>query len=223
MLTTGQPQFNRCFTNDHRLHVTSVLTAAVVGFLSGCILHGVFAHKPVFFTDAIALLVTSITAAILTSVWVLRTPQNTPRKDLQPCPPHGSGVWEQRRLVEERDTPTNLKPDPPLNLPGLMVTAQNSDSLARKISETLGSNLRDLKTRGQKLPWLLNVSRVALRMWTDGEIKVKVCSSTQFMESGLRDLRSFSTSENDTLSVTTSGVSEGHLGFPEWESIMSNL
>ena len=67
-------QFNRCFTANAQHHIVSILLSAAIGFVTGCILH-VVRSPPLFFTDVIALDVSAVTAAILTSVWVFRGPQ----------------------------------------------------------------------------------------------------------------------------------------------------
>ena len=62
-------QFNRCFTTNVRCHVVSLLTSAIIGFAVGCALHVVYKESPPLYLDVIALNTSSVTAAILTSVW----------------------------------------------------------------------------------------------------------------------------------------------------------
>ncbi|KAK4208332.1 hypothetical protein QBC37DRAFT_453284 [Rhypophila decipiens] len=63
-------QFNRCFTTNARYHVISLLFSAAIGFVTGCILHSIYRDSPPMYLDALALITSSFSAAILTSVWV---------------------------------------------------------------------------------------------------------------------------------------------------------
>ncbi|KAM7186124.1 hypothetical protein V8F20_011530 [Naviculisporaceae sp. PSN 640] len=72
-------QFNRCFTTNVHHHVVSLLVSAAGGFITGCALHVVYKQDPPVYLDVVALNASSLLAAVLTSMWVLRGPSRQPK------------------------------------------------------------------------------------------------------------------------------------------------
>ncbi|KAK0644390.1 hypothetical protein B0T16DRAFT_495224 [Cercophora newfieldiana] len=205
-------QFNRCFTQDLASHAYSIIAAAMVGFLVGCILHNCIARDSLYFVDVISLDTTAITAAALTSIWALRAPSGT-EIEIPPTPkPTRQKVWCQPLLGVTRDGPHDVPPLPESNsfrsLPGVELPANMISAVSRALETGIASLHRQ-----HKIPSLsVKVFQACATMWQDGRIQVKVFSSLCFVDNGLSMKRSVSELQDGILSVKTA------VDFPEADS-----
>ncbi|KAK0616354.1 hypothetical protein B0T14DRAFT_458687 [Immersiella caudata] len=197
-------QFNRCFTRDLASHAASIIASAAVGFFAGCILHAFIPTEMTYFVDVVALDTAAITAAALTSAWVLMIPSmtkiETPPETQSSMPTPAIRVQPRLGFTQDDSSaePSIVKPRAPEDL----ADAQLSATSRSEITRTLKAGAEKLRHRSS-IPYLtIDVFQTLVTMWERGCISLRLRSLSCFAEKGLSNIRSYSVLQDDILSVT---------------------
>jgi hypothetical protein len=161
------------------------------------------------YIDVLALLVASVTAAILTTIWVHRSPSSKlflPASDQ--LRPNGSIFHKQRKLGKESDRENSQSCS---SLPQPTTTPiRYGDN--QGVSEIITELLHLAKERpnhfAQGTSWSEKLIHTAIEKWIDGSITLVLSNRQHFIECGLEDYWSISEYVNGTLKVTAGFLDE---------------
>ncbi|KAK0701536.1 hypothetical protein B0T21DRAFT_417089 [Apiosordaria backusii] len=212
-------QFNRCFTTDPSSHLAAILVSAIFGFITGCMLHTVFHGNELFFTDAIALNVASLTAAATTSIWALYDFGRPKFKD-------GEGaVDEADTLVQPRlgAPPAMSEKTHWRDLPGTPIFTQATVGLPERVFAFLRSSLDQPSVNFDKAPWARQLLETTVQLWQDKQIQVNMCSRSAFIEGGFEDAVSISKQVGEIHYIDVAGLGEMDLGNEAWELLAAQI
>lgn len=197
------PQFNRCFTTSVRSHVMSIIFSAMLGFVVGCLLHGLFATAAFRYGNVLALDIASLVGAVLTCIWAWKDP------DLQPVPfasvtPEKDTlkIWSQGRLGVG-DTPQVSFNRPTLeNIIGIQITSSDNSAVAQRITELLTLAIERPNVFSSEITWSRKLIEKTIEIWLRGSIVITLASRQSFTEARLQDSWAISEYENGLLRVT---------------------
>ncbi|KAK4200751.1 family 4 putative glycosyltransferase [Triangularia verruculosa] len=212
-------QFNRCFTTDPSSHLAAILVSAIFGFITGCMLHAVFHGNELFFTDAIALNVASLTAAATTSIWAVYDFGRPKFKDGQ------GGVDEADTLVQPRlgAPPAMSEKTHWRDLPGTPIFTQATAGLPERVFAFLRSSLDQPSVNFDKAPWARQLLETTVQLWQDKQIQVNMCSRSAFIEGGFEDAVSICKQVGEIYYIDVSGLGEMDLGNESWELLAAQI
>ncbi|KAK4173728.1 family 4 putative glycosyltransferase [Triangularia setosa] len=213
-------QFNRCFTTDPSSHLAAILVSAIFGFITGCMLHTVFHGNELFFTDAIALNVASLTAAATTSIWAVFDFGRPKFKDGE-----GGAADEADTLVQPRlgAPPAMSEKTHWRDLPGTPIFTQATAGLPERVFAFLRSSLDQPSVNFDKAPWARQLLETTVQLWQDKQIQVNMCSRSAFIEGGFEDAASISKQVGEVYYIDVSGLGEMDLGNEAWELLAAQI
>ncbi|VBB79640.1 Putative Glycosyltransferase Family 4 [Podospora comata] len=212
-------QFNRCFTTDPSSHLAAILVSAIFGFITGCMLHAVFHGNGLFFTDAIALNVASLTAAATTTIWAVYDFGRPKFKD-------GEGrVDEADTLVQPRlgAPPATSEKTHWRDLPGTPIFTQATAGLPERVFAFLRSSLDRPSANFDKAPWARQLLETTVQLWQDKQIQVNMCSRSAFIEGGFEDAVSIGKQVGEIHYIDVAGLGEMDLGNEAWELLAAQI
>ncbi|KAK0615095.1 hypothetical protein B0T17DRAFT_657349 [Bombardia bombarda] len=215
-------QFNRCFTTNIKYHITSLLVSAAAGFITGCVLHGIYRDNPPPYLDVLALNVTAGMAAILTSLWAwkdysLVTPnQSSSGED-------NAKIWKQPTLARSDDPSMTYEVGLWRSLPGVLVASGQRTTVSQTIPEILRLSAKRPSQQAVAVPWATDLLEVASEMWKNNRIRVNLCSRSTFIDAGLENCISFSKLEDDVLFLTVGFLGEDELNSPSWQLLSAHI
>jgi hypothetical protein len=211
VLTIPLCKFNRCFTTNLRAHVMSVFFAGVCGFIVGCILHAIPTTASFVYNDVLALLVASLSAAILTTFWVHKSPHApTPSKPEKETKLKMSSFKSQTRIGAELSV-QHLSPSSPLPTSAMhQFISSDKSPVSRRISELLTLASEKPNFFASEATWSKSLLQTAVDRWTTGHIIVSLGNRQLFIECDVEDSWSISELENGVLNITV-----GFLSAPE--------
>ncbi|RDI83168.1 hypothetical protein Vi05172_g6780 [Venturia inaequalis] len=205
-------QFNRCFTTSPAGHVKSVFACAFAGLLVGILLHAIPASSAFRYSDVIALDVASVSAAVMTSLWVYRKPTadktslSTSSVELTPGRYHNQiriGVAKVNAISPEG---LRVKEDVKYT-----VSALDNTIVSRQITELLQFALDVPNNLSALEPWSSTLIRQTITMWCSGNIVISVASHQSFRARGLQDSWSISDNNKNCLHITAGFLDETEL------------
>jgi hypothetical protein len=175
----------------------SVFVAAIVGFAVGCFLHAMPVTSSFVYTDVLALGVASITATLLTTIWVfidpelqpLKSPSDTSGKDAQP-------LFSQDKIGTD---PCHTRLGGRITLStfvGPSVRSSDGSPVADMITQFLTMVSRrepDPMLFSSDIPWQRQVLETALEMWRADSVTIIQSSRQVFAQVGCE--KSWSLSE----------------------------
>ncbi|KAK3938628.1 putative glycosyl transferase [Diplogelasinospora grovesii] len=213
-------QFNRCFTTNVRCHVASTLSSATVGFLAGCVLHGLLPDDSsfLFFANVLALDIAAIMAAMLTSIWAWRDFTKIATEERVKVTSH---CWIQPRLCG----PDSLEETSQLqNPPATLITAKSPAFVAQRVPDLLRSGLKQQLLRHESaVSWWRPLLETALEMWLENRIHIMLTSRTNFLDGGLDNIISFSKLQDSTLQITVGLLGEEEMKLPSWQPLSAQI
>ncbi|KAK5662693.1 hypothetical protein OQA88_8609 [Cercophora sp. LCS_1] len=186
-----QTQFNRCFTLDLKAHVTSIIVAAAIGYLTGCVLHiSSIERTPMVYMDAIALCVSAVVAAILTTIWVFggatpATPLFRPRVD-----------EDDPKIVLGRPRITSL---PGITSPPVWAKVDGAPPTLAQVTRV--THLLNGTLDIPEPHWSTGVFELARTMWQSGRMRVNLCNRAALVDTGFQDFDSISRVEEGVLEL----------------------
>jgi hypothetical protein len=216
-------QFNRCFTTDVKSHVVSILCSAPIGFITGCVLHGVYRDNPFFYTDVIAMDVAAVSAALLTSIWVWKDFHFRESKGTVHATRSAEKCLKQPRLADAGFAGSKEEIVEWKALPGRSIKCETPVFLARRIEELLDLSVQEPNDNCSKAPWSLEVLEVAQEMWAAGKIVITLSTNGAFAEAGFDDAFSFSKYDGITLEITAGFLGETELHHSSWGPLHAYL
>lgn len=214
-------QFNRCFTTDVKYHTASILTAAAVGFVVGCTIHGIYGNDQPLLTDVIALNSASLLAAGLTTffVWKDLHIQKHSKNDQSA---NSSNCWTQPRLSNPSMAVSETAEVVPWkNVPGHKVAVDSSALISERIPELLQSSIAQPNQHAQNAAWSEDVLKVALEMWKAGRIELNISTRTDFIDMGFGSSMSFSRYDGDVLEISTGYLLDDEVDVPTWQPLLA--
>lgn len=176
----------------------SVFVGALVGFATGCILHAIPATSSFYYTDVLSLVIASLTATALTTIWVFVDPElaaltvptvATGRR--------GSGaeagielaISFQLKIGSDTADQAHRHAFPTAAAPS--VRFSDASPVAQRITQLLD----DVPIKADHISpisaWPNRVLETASSMWRDGAISVALSSRQGFEENDLEDTWSF--------------------------------
>ncbi|PSR81532.1 hypothetical protein BD289DRAFT_462063 [Coniella lustricola] len=215
-------QFNRCFTTDVAYHTASILTSATVGFVVGCVLHGVYGDNEPLFLDVIALNVAALGAAGLTTFFVWKD-LHIQDKDHHALAGGDNGTcWTQPRLSSPSMSVSETAEIVPWkSLPGKKVTVHSASMMGERIAELLRVSIAQPNQHAHNAAWSEDVLKVALEMWKAGRIELNISTRTAFIDSGFGSSMSFSRYDTSTLEISTGYLLEDEVDVPTWQPLLA--
>ncbi|KAK1753914.1 hypothetical protein QBC47DRAFT_429327 [Echria macrotheca] len=208
-------QFNRCFTPEHTLHVTSVIVSAAIGFGAGCLLHIFPKGKPTVFTDVTALCISGSIAAILTTICVFGDAGDTLAGESSPSKSMVGLVSIQHRLGKN---PRPLPNVPQHGISGDTITPASGD-LYHLVDESLSNSHRNAGVPA----WAIETIELALALWREKRVLVSASSYSKFRDCGLEDIISFSHTQGDRLYITTGVMRDFDSDIQSWQALAAKL
>ncbi|KAH8683480.1 hypothetical protein BGZ61DRAFT_590307 [Ilyonectria robusta] len=218
-------QFNRCFTTNVTTHISIIMSSAVLGFITGCVLHVLPATKDSLFIDLAAQNTAAVFAALGTSLWTWKDwAAPSPTSKRSGSRGDDSEVFVQHRLsaeesVHEKAPSANMRK----NFSGMKIWSEDGKIPSKKITKMLGRSLEYPNQHCDSAPWSRKLMRTALEMWSDRKITVKVVSREDFGRAGLGELSAFSSREGDVLQLTVGFMKEAELSLPAWQPLLSTV
>lgn len=202
--------FNRCFTKSIRCHVLSIFIGALFGFTVGFILRGLSATTTFLYSEVLALVAASWTAAILTTLWVLVDPErhNVPPIESNDTIDNGSGLHIQKRLGASKNDQESYQSSNLSKIGGIEIKATDETFLSKTITTLLNLAVQQPSAFLPAAPWGERLIQIANRMWTDGNIVVTIANRQLFVQNGFRDAWSISQHEKTTLHITAGFLDE---------------
>jgi len=174
----------------------SVFVAAILGFIVGCVLHAVPATSPFIYTDVMALGVASITATVLTTIWVFIDPELQPlRAPSEASEQSRRPVFSQNKIGAESSHP-GLRSH--ISLPsfvGPRVKASDGSPVAEMITQFLAmvsGREPDPMPFSSNVPWQTQVLETALQIWREDSITIILSNRQVFAQSGYENSWSLS-------------------------------
>lgn len=214
-------QFNRCFTTNVHAHVTAVYSAAIFGFIIGCVLHALPWTAGFVYNDVIALNVAAISAVVVTFIWAWKDFQ-TPFARVDPSDEEIRGsklTCRQRMIAADRDQ-GSLRNTSWKFIAGTEVSFGDGSSVATSISDLLQVGSESAIDFRPADPWSKSVIQSAANLWKARMVTVTLVSREQFTRAGLDDCCSFSQVDAaGCLRITLGLFSRTELRRPSWKTL----
>jgi hypothetical protein len=156
-----------------------------------------------FYIDVIALVLASITAAILTTVWVQRSPYATLFSTDTDSPKSNDPKFHfQRKLgAESKLTDSQSCSSLPSSATTSIAYGDNS-AVSGIITEILDSAQQKPNHFAEDTSWSKKLMETVTEKWTDGRIILVLSDRQVFGEAGLGDCWSVSEHDNGILRIT---------------------
>lgn len=202
-------QFNRCFTTSVPAHVLSILVSAMLGFVVGCLFHGLLATTAVRYVNALSLDIASLMGAVLSCIWVWKDPDSrsvpfasvTPEKD-------NSKIWSQRRLGVGDTPQVSYNHSTLANIVGIQIMSSDNSAVAQRVTELLWLAIQEPNVFSAETAWSRKLIEKTIERWVSGSIVITLVSRQSFMEARLQDSWAISEYENGLLRVTAGFLDE---------------
>ena len=196
--------FNRSFTNSIAAHVLSVFLGALFGFAVGFILRGLSATAALLYSEVLALVAASWTAAILTSLWVWTDPDRhtVPAIESNDTEGNDSRLYIQKRLGVAKPHKDSYHGSNLSKIGGIELKVTDATILTKTITILLELAMQQPSAFLAAAPWGKRLIQTANRMWADGHIVVTIANRQSFSQNGFRESWSVSQHDKATLRIT---------------------
>jgi hypothetical protein len=211
------PQFNRCFTISTRAHILSVFFAGILGFSVGCILHALPMTASFIYIDVAALVLASVTAAVLTTVYVQKSFYSTLFSATRETSEEKSSEFHKQPKIGaeiESQNSTSVSSVPPSER--IAIAFGDNSAVSRRITELLRLAQEKPNHFAQETVWSTKLLQTASDKWNNGSIILFLSNRQSFGERGLEDCWSISEYKDGVLQITA-----GFLDALEVESYMN--
>ncbi|KAE9969605.1 hypothetical protein EG328_006786 [Venturia inaequalis] len=202
-------QFNRCFTTNARAHVMSVFVGALVGFATGCALHAIPATSSFYYTDVLSIVIASLTATALTTVWVFVDPElaaltvptvATARQEGGAETGKDQAISFQFKIGSDA---VGLAHGTAIStVAGPSVRFSDTSPVAQRITQLLDAVPAQPDHVSPISAWPNRVLETASSMWRDGAIAIVLSNRQAFEEHDLEDVWSFAEYRSGQLIVS---------------------
>lgn len=176
----------------------SVFVGAFVGFAAGCVLHAIPATSSFYYTDVLALVIASLTATALTTVWVFVDPELASLKvPTVATARRGSGAetGEDRAISFQFKVGSDAADQAHGNVFSTKAVPSVRFSGASPVAQRITQLLDAVPIKPDHISpissWPNRVLETASSMWRDGAISVALSTRQAFEEHDLEDIWSF--------------------------------
>jgi hypothetical protein len=195
-------KFNRCFTTSTQAHILSLFSAGVLGFSVGCILHALPMTASFVYIDVSALVLASIAAAILTTVWVQKSPYSMLfSDDVQQPNTNSPNIHKQRKLSAESELRDTTSFSSLASSTRSQIRFGDNSAVSEIITNLLNLAMERPNHFASFAPWSTKLIQTAIEKWTDGSIILVLSNRQVFDEVGLEDCWSISENSKGILRV----------------------
>ncbi|KAH7159653.1 hypothetical protein B0J13DRAFT_110305 [Dactylonectria estremocensis] len=218
-------QFNRCFTTNVTTHISIIMGSAVIGFITGCVLHAIPATSDFIFNDIIAQNTAAVLAASGTLLWTWKDwTAPSPLLNGSSSRTEHSDVFIQHRYSAEESIHTKA-PSSTMrkNFSGMKIWSEDGKVSSKQITKMLTRSLEYPNEHAATAPWSSKLITTALELWAERQITVKVVSREDFSRAGLGEMSGFSSREGSVLQLTLGFMNEAELSLPAWQPLLSTI
>ena len=200
----------------------SILFAASVGYVTGCLLHSVSTTQNSFYSDVIALNIAAILAALLTSIWVWKDWHVSQEGRLTEVVDLSTPCYRQKKIADINALPMESKWSGKRQR-GTSITSKTPNFVAQRISDILSISIEQPNPTAMNTAWSTELLRTSLNMWNSGQTVLTISSRANLVDFGFPDAASFSTYEDGILYITTGFLLQSELDLPSWQPLHAYL
>ncbi|KAH7134435.1 hypothetical protein EDB81DRAFT_903410 [Dactylonectria macrodidyma] len=217
-------QFNRCFTTNIDIYIATLFFSAIIGFVTGCILHSIPATSQSVYNDVISQNVASVLAALVTSFWNYKDwAAPSPDRAEAETKAVESNIFVQRRYTTQGSLPSKVLTESICKgFFGVKISNGDGKPTSKRVTEELRLSVEEPNKLTDDTPWGRKLVKTAREMWFDRKITVKIVRREDFWEDGLGDVCSFSMQQGAVLAITVGFMGEAQLCLPTWQPLLGS-
>lgn len=179
-------QFNRCFTTNTEKHIASLYIGIGLGLATGVILRLTPPGPLALYYDVIAMNVSSITAAVLTSILAWRRTEVRKYNTEDGAQKDDSfTIWRQNTLLTDKSVSFEFPEVIWKSMEGIEVSQGDGTEMAKIITEILKKAQTYPNHTADQLSWSAHVTSQALSAWNNRKVSVLVVPVSQYRAAGL--------------------------------------
>jgi hypothetical protein len=178
------------------------------------------------YIDVSALVLASVTAAILTTIWVQKSPYSTLfSADNQSHNTTGPNIHKQRRISAESELQSTGSCSSLASSTKFRIRSGDDLAVSEMITELLMLAMEKPNHFASCTTWSTNLIRTAIDKWTDGSIILILSNRQEFAKVGLEDCWSISEHDSGVLRVTAGflDATELELYLSRWHQALAHL
>jgi hypothetical protein len=193
----------------------SVFASAIIGFLVGCILHGIPATSSFVYTDVLALGVASITATILTTVWIFIDPEFQTPTTVSGVSENVAHPFFSQDKIGKKISRAHLATRPGQStFVGSGVTSRDGSPVAENVTKFLKAvTIRepDPTPFSSQTPWQTRILETASKMWQDNAILITLSNRQIFAQAEFEDSWSLSEYKDGKLLIAAGFLDDSEI------------